>query len=305
MSKPGAWPKKTRELENHHLDSTIWNDFVFRDDDIVIATYAKSGTTWMQQIVVQLIFGGSEDTDLHDKSLWIDGRIRPKDERLAALAALTHRRAIKSHAPADALVYSPRAKYIYVARDGRDVAWSLHNHHLHANDYFYERINNTPGLVGPPLERPPASVVAYYNTWIERDGYPFWSWADHVRGWWAVRDLPNLLLVHYADLKADLPGELRRIAAFLDIPVAEGQWPAILDHCSFAYMKAHSTEMTSGSGKQFEGGGQSFINKGTNGRWRDMLSADDCRRYEAWARDRLGAACADWAANGGGDHGHS
>ena len=39
------WPRKTRELHNHHFDFTIWNDFVFRPDDIVIATYAKSGTT--------------------------------------------------------------------------------------------------------------------------------------------------------------------------------------------------------------------------------------------------------------------
>ena len=41
------WPDKTRELHNHHMKSTVWNDFTFRDDDIVIATYAKSGTTWM------------------------------------------------------------------------------------------------------------------------------------------------------------------------------------------------------------------------------------------------------------------
>jgi hypothetical protein len=45
------WPVKTREFHNHHFDSTIWNDFRFRDNDIIIATYAKSGTTWMQQIV--------------------------------------------------------------------------------------------------------------------------------------------------------------------------------------------------------------------------------------------------------------
>lgn len=52
--------KKTRELHNHHMDSTVWNDFRFRDDDIAIATYGKSETTWPQQIVSQLIFNGAE-----------------------------------------------------------------------------------------------------------------------------------------------------------------------------------------------------------------------------------------------------
>jgi len=50
------WPKKSREIHNHHVDSKIWNDFDFRSDDIVIATYAKSGTSWMQQIISQLLF---------------------------------------------------------------------------------------------------------------------------------------------------------------------------------------------------------------------------------------------------------
>jgi aryl sulfotransferase len=51
MNEPITWPRKLRELHNHHFDSTIRNDFKFRDDDIIIGTYAKSGTTWVQQIV--------------------------------------------------------------------------------------------------------------------------------------------------------------------------------------------------------------------------------------------------------------
>ena len=61
-------PRKTREFHNHHFDSTIWNDVKFRDDDIIIATYAKSGTTWVQQIVAQLIFQGAEGLEVAEMS---------------------------------------------------------------------------------------------------------------------------------------------------------------------------------------------------------------------------------------------
>ena len=68
MAETIVWPKKTRELHNHHFDSTIWNDFRFRDDDIIIATYAKSGTTWMQQIIAQLLFGPDPDLAVAEMS---------------------------------------------------------------------------------------------------------------------------------------------------------------------------------------------------------------------------------------------
>lgn len=61
MRDASTLPKKTRELHNHHFDSSIWNDFPFRDDDIIVSTYAKAGTTWMQQIIAQMMFGGDPD----------------------------------------------------------------------------------------------------------------------------------------------------------------------------------------------------------------------------------------------------
>jgi hypothetical protein len=76
------WPQKQRELHNHHFDSTIWNDFKFRDDDIVIATYGKSGTTWVQQIVAQLLFNGAEDVAVAELSPWLDLRVPPKEVKL-------------------------------------------------------------------------------------------------------------------------------------------------------------------------------------------------------------------------------
>lgn len=77
-TEPIVWPKKTREMHNHHFDSTIWNDFRFREDDIVISTYAKSGTTWTQQIVAQLLFGPDPDLEVAEMSPWLDLRVPPK-----------------------------------------------------------------------------------------------------------------------------------------------------------------------------------------------------------------------------------
>ena len=69
----------------------MWNSFKFRDDDIIIATYAKSGTTWMQQIVGQLVFKGAEGIDVSGSSPWVDLRIMPP-EAIAGLEQLPHRR---------------------------------------------------------------------------------------------------------------------------------------------------------------------------------------------------------------------
>ncbi len=298
MGQPN-WPRKVRELHNHHFDSTVWNGFDFRDDDVVIATYAKSGTTWVQQIVSQLIFDGAEDIDVPALSPWLDLRVPPKEVKLAAVAAQTHRRFLKTHLPVDALVHSPRAKYIYIGRDGRDVVWSLYNHHARANELWYQALNDAPGRIGPPITPPGASVRDYFLEWLDRDGYPFWSLWENTRSWWGIRELPNLLLLHFSELKAELPGTIRRIADFLDIPVDATRWPTIVEHCGFSWMKSHAAQAAPLAGAFWEGGPQTFIYKGTNDRWRDVLTAADCRLYERTALQQLGPDCAHWLATGG------
>ena len=142
-------PQKTREMQNWICDSTRWNDFEYRDGDIVIGTWSKAGTTWLQQIVGQLVFEGAEGIPVFDVAAWIDMRIFPKDDMLAMFEAQTHRRFMKTHLPVDALMFSPQAKYIYIGRDGRDVLWSWYNHHANFSPMAYEMMNDTPGLVGP------------------------------------------------------------------------------------------------------------------------------------------------------------
>ncbi len=295
---PGKFsPMKSRDIHNHHMDSTAWDRFAFRGDDIVIATYAKSGTTWTQQIVSQLIFKGKEGIDVSALSPWLDLRIMPP-EALAALGQQAHRRFVKTHLPVDALVFSEKAKYLFIGRDGRDVVWSLFNHHINANQQFYDALNHTPGRVGPPIERPTGDVVAYFREWLAGDGYPFWSFWDNIRSWWNIRDLPNVKLVHFNDLKRDLPGNIGAIAEFLGIEVDAKTFASIVEHCSFDYMKAHAETVAPLGGAMWDGGARTFINKGTNGRWKDLLPAADSTAYEARAIRELGETCAAWLMNG-------
>lgn len=291
-----AFPVKSREMHSHHFDSTMWNGFAFRGDDVVVASYAKSGTTWLQQIVAQLIFDGAPPGPVGELSPWVDLRVPPREVKLPAIEAQTHRRFLKTHLPVDALNFSPRAKYIYIGRDGRDVAWSLYNHHLNANAAWYSALNETPGLVGEKIAPPSGDVVQYFRDWLARDGAPFWSQWENTRSWWDVRGLDNVLLVHYADLKRDMTGEMRRIARFLDLEPQN--WPAILEHCSFDWMKAHAADSAPLGGAFWEGGAETFIHKGTNGRWQGMLSPADVDAYKARAEQELGSACASWLANG-------
>lgn len=292
------WPRKTRDIHNHHMDSTVWDRIDFRNDDVVVATYAKSGTTWTQHIVGQLVFPGDPEVKVAEISPWVDLRIMPPN-LMDILEAQTHRRILKTHLPVDALTFSPKARYIYIGRDGRDVLWSLYNHHANANALWYEAINDTPGRVGPPVERADPDIRRYFLTWLEQDGAPFWPYWENIATWWAIRDLPNVMLVHFNDLKQDLEGEMRKIAAFLDCDIPEDRWPTILEHCTFDWMKAHAENVAPLGGAIFEGGAQTFINKGVNGRWRDVLTPADIAAYEARAMSELGADCAGWLASGG------
>ena len=293
-------PQKSRELHNHHFDSTIWNDFRFRDDDVVVATYAKSGTTWTQQIVAQLLLGPDPDLEVAEMSPWLDLRVPPKEVKLPMVEAQTHRRFLKTHLPLNALVFSPRAKYIYVGRDGRDVVWSMYNHHANANRLWYEALNDTPGRVGPPIEPPPSDIRQYFREWLGRDGHPFWPFWENVRTWWKFRNLPNVLFVHFANLKRDMPKEMRRIADFLDVPVDETRWEETIEYCTFDWMKRNASKSVPLGGAFWDAGAQVFINRGTNGRWTETLTPEEVAAYEARAVRELGPECARWLATGAG-----
>ena len=290
---PAAGPERTREYRNHHLDSTRWDRFRPRDDDIFVTTAYKAGTTWTQRILAALVFGGEPlPAALGELSPWIDARfVEPIGPVLERLEAQRHRRFVKSHLAADGLRYFPQAKYIVVGRDTRDVFMSLFNHYSGYTDLVYAMLND-PDRPGPELPRCPDTPRELWPRWIgegwfewEPDGWPLWSHHHHLSTWWDFRDLPNILLVHFGDLKSDPEAEIRRIAAFCEIEVDENAWPAVLGSVGLDAMREEARESSAHEMMSlvFEGGADRFFYKGDNGRWRTVLTDDDLAEYDAAA----------------------
>ena len=301
MSSPTDSPiRKQGELATVLFDSARWNDFRYRDDDIVVVTWGKSGTTWTQQIVGQLVLGAPEGISATKESPWLDCRLFPYEEVMSQLDAQTHRRFIKTHLPLHALPFSSQVRYVNVGRDARDIVWSAYNHQAGFTQEAVDAFNNLPGWTGSPLTHPPCEIREYYLSFLETGempGFPLSPLWGHVQSWWDARNQPNVLLVHFNNLKADMGGEIRRIAQFLDIEIDESLWPRILEHCSFDYMKRESAreELLD---DLFQGGGKTFFHKGANGRWKDVLSEDEIAACDRVAAEHLMPDCAHWLRTG-------
>jgi aryl sulfotransferase len=297
----------TREYRSMIMDSHRWDDFQPRSGDIVVATYPKCGTTWTQRIVDLLIHQSPDPRPIMETYPWLDAMVfATVEEDLATLAAQTHRRSIKSHLPFDSLPIYDGVKYIHVARDGRDACFSFHNHQLAYTEEAGRRVAAANGF-GPDGPRPPPvpeDPREFYLHWMgdaeagglgPRPELPFF---DYEMTYWRERARPNLLLVHYNDLKADLPGEMRRISAFLDIPTPDDVMAELVEAAHFEAMKSQGATLLPKIGEMFQGGHNRFLNKGTNGRWKDVLTQEDLARYFALADKRLSPGAAAWIEKG-------
>jgi len=286
-----AEPERTHEYRNHHLDSTRWDHFQVRDGDIVVTTAYKAGTTWTQRILAALVLGLEPDgRGLMEISPWIDARFHgPIEPMIESLDSQTHRRFVKSHLAADGLRYFPEAKYVVVGRDTRDVFMSLWNHYSAYTDLAYSLFND-PDRPGAEFPRCPEGPRELWPRWIgegwfewEPDGWPFWSHHHHLSTWWGWRDLANVHFMHFGDMLADTEGEMRRLATYCDIEVPDDRWPAIVEAVQLDAMRAEARAGDADADPAamiFEGGTDRFLYKGTNGRWRGVLTDDDLARYE-------------------------
>ncbi len=307
MSQP--LPKRSRECRNYGFESRNWDLIIPRDGDIVITTSHKSGTTWMQNIVLRLVFQRQELPAVADVSPWVDRRRADMSPVVSQLDVQTHRRIMKSHLSLDAIPYQPGTRYIVVVRDARDVFMLLWNHLSTMSDAVIEMINTYPARVGDPMPRVGTDIHAFWAGWINRgwfpwesEGYPRSGNMVHTQSWWNFRHLPNILFVHFNDLLADRATEVRRVARHLSIELSDAAVDATAAETTFEAIRANADMAgpmpKAGADAVWPDGLLTFFFKGTNGRWRDVLTPEELAMYEAAKRRVLTPDCAAYCEAG-------
>jgi hypothetical protein len=300
--------ERVHYLTDFH-DSARWDDFTLRPDDIIVSPPAKCGTTWMQTICALLVHQTPElPQPLAELSPWLEMLTRPLDEVVRDLDAQPHRRVIKSHTPLVGLPWHDTVTYITVGRDPRDVAISMDHHDQTFDDAaFAAARRHTLGAAAGDDEAPepddPDAKVRFWQ-WVDKDvppqdsGSSLWRTLTHLDTYWQARSHENVVLVHFADLRADLEGSMRALAARLDITVDESRWPALVQAATFDEMRAHADRLAPNTDTKLFRDPTEFFHAGTSGQWRSLLDADDLRRYEARVDALASPELARWVHHG-------
>jgi hypothetical protein len=230
--------------------------------DVVVCSYFKSGTTWMLQIVTQIAWRGEAEFDnIHYVVPWPDAppphrkQIIPIENTSPAERSPTGLRAIKTHLNAAQIPWAEHAKYIAVVRDPKAVVVSGY--------HFIKAIG-----LGPTM--PPFGI--WVDMFTMRRFFQG-SWARHLAGYWARRGQQNLLFVRYEELRADLPGGIDRIAAFMGVELTTAQRARVISRTSFAGMRREGHKFDPGGGAPWrKTGGAVMLRDGGTGKKDTLLS---------------------------------
>jgi aryl sulfotransferase len=296
-----------RVYENLIFDSARWSKFTPRDDDVVVCTSYKAGTTWTQMICLLLVHQTPRlPAPLGEISPWLDMKLSGIDEVVGDFEAQHHRRVIKTHTPLDGIPYYDNVDYVVCARDPRDVFVSLQNHLANADMVKAIALIEAQGIkvdLPPPL---PDDIDTRFALWMtqgtfpwERDGLPYWSHFHHTETYWAERRRDNIHFLHYADLKGDLGGQMRRLAGLLGIEVDEARWPALIKAATFEDMKANADRTAPDTHHGTWKSNSQFFHAGLNEQWRGELSAASLALYDKLSRAGYDPVMVDWLERGG------
>jgi aryl sulfotransferase len=298
-----ALPERIHRYETAASDSVRWDDYRPRDGDIIVTTAPKCGTTWTQMVCALLIHGPQLPAPLARLSPEFDRLWTPVETLMDELDAQPWRRVIKTHTPLDGLPYFENVSYIHCGRDPRDAFLSMMDHMQNTSDAVKAVVRERAGLpegswfpTDPNLCFP-VWMTAPIHAWME-DGFPTGSVFHAARAMWAHRALPNVCLLHFRDLRLDLEAEMRRLARFLDIGVAPGVWPALVQAACFSQMKSRADDTAPGAHLGDWRSNADFFASGRLDGWKLALSEANQALYQTLAPQRADPILRAWLEGG-------
>ncbi|KAM8933640.1 sulfotransferase 1 family member D1-like [Pelodytes ibericus] len=243
--------------------------FQARPEDILIATYPKSGTTWVQEIVDLIMNNGDEEVcrraPIYERIPFIDlmhaMKLGPEE-----INEMPSPRVLKTHLPVQLVpdsFWNHNCKVIYVARNARDTVTSYYHF---ANIL---QIHPEPGTFEQYLEKFMKGEVGWG------------SWYDHVKGYWDWKAKHNILYLFFEDLKWKSLEEIRKVTKFLDKDLSEDVLKKIVHLSSFNQMKINPMANYSTFPKEILDQSQkSFMRKGIVGDWKNHFTVQQSEQFE-------------------------
>ena len=243
--------------------------FKLLPDDVFVVTYPKCGTTWTLQIIKLIRSNGKQDDTALKHSLpWIE------DEEISLdCKNVIKPRGFKSHMTYDRFsLGNPHelpCKFIYVARNPKDVATSF---------YYHTEVAFFPGI----------DKETYWSKFVNGE-LEFGNYFDHVLGWWEHKDDDRVLFLKYEDMKKDLKKCVSEIASFIGADISEEMVAQIASQTTFESMKknplannAWRNEVVSRGKSKTE-----FMRKGIVGDWKNFLTQEQSAEVDAICASRF------------------
>lgn len=275
--------------------SDRWVGFPLRDDDIVISTPSKSGTTWMQTLVTLLLFDGVPPEPVYELSPWLDMNLRSTHDVYRLLEAQTHRRFIKTHTPLDGLPWRNEVTYITVGRDPRDAFASMRHHgdNMASDDLHARRVAavGDHDLDALPNRWPDSDDLReLVRAFLELDrgrnsaDVNLAHLLHHFRLAWDAHHHPNVHLFHYADLTADLAAELRRLREVLGTDQDDERIEELAPLATLEAMRARAAHAAPEASMGIWKDPTKFFRRGGHGGGAQMMTPAELRRYDIRCR---------------------
>ncbi len=246
-------------------------DFKLRSDDLFVVTYPKSGTTWLQQIVKLIRNGGKEDERrCNEVVLWLESRGGHMDDPDYDKNAdeMPSPRSFSGHTPYHMMPggapHTSPSKYVYVARNPKDVAVSFYYHARSFKAFEYSG----------PWEH-------FFRLFM--DGrVDSGLWFDHVLEWWKHKDEPNVLFLKFEDMKNDLCGAVKQIVDFMECDFGPDAISSIAALSTFQSMKANNATNFSWVPDHVRSSSVAqHLRKGIVGDWRSHFTVEQNKEFDA------------------------